>query len=84
MRSAITPTPGRRQRSHGLNKDLGFTDADQVENIRRISSIGLLADAGLIVLVSFISPFRDEREMAEPAGSGRVCGDLYRYPAQYL
>ena len=50
---------------HGLNKDLGFTDADRVENIRRISEVSrLLADAGLIVLVSFISPFRSEREMA--------------------
>ena len=50
---------------HGLNKDLGFTDADRVENIRRISEVSrLFADAGLIVLVSFISPFRSEREMA--------------------
>ena len=50
---------------HGLNKDLGFTDADRVENIRRISETAkLMADAGLIVLVSFISPFRLERRMA--------------------
>ena len=50
---------------HGLNKDLGFTDADRVENIRRISEVSrLFADAGLVVLVSFISPFRSEREMA--------------------
>ena len=50
---------------HGLNKDLGFTDADRVENIRRVSEVaGLMADAGLIVLVSFISPFRAERQMA--------------------
>ena len=50
---------------HGLNKDLGFTDADRVENIRRIAEVGrLMADAGLIVLVSFISPFRAERRMA--------------------
>ena len=50
---------------HGLNKDLGFTDADRVENIRRVSEVaGLMADAGLIVLVSFISPFRAERRMA--------------------
>ncbi len=50
---------------HGLNKDLGFTDADRVENIRRISEVSrLFAEAGLIVLVSFISPFRSEREMA--------------------
>ena len=50
---------------HGLNKDLGFTDADRVENIRRIAEVGsLMVDAGLIVLVSFISPFRAERQMA--------------------
>ena len=50
---------------HGLNRDLGFTDADRVENIRRVSETAkLLVDAGLIVLVSFISPFRGEREMA--------------------
>jgi bifunctional enzyme CysN/CysC len=50
---------------HGLNKDLGFTDADRVENIRRVSEVaGLMVDAGLIVLVSFISPFRAERQMA--------------------
>lgn len=50
---------------HGLNKDLGFTDADRVENIRRVSEVSrLMVDAGLIVLVSFISPFRSERLMA--------------------
>jgi len=50
---------------HGLNRDLGFTDADRVENIRRVSEVArLMADAGLIVLVSFISPFRAERDMA--------------------
>jgi bifunctional enzyme CysN/CysC len=50
---------------HGLNRDLGFTDADRVENIRRVAETAkLMADAGLIVLVSFISPFRSEREMA--------------------
>jgi bifunctional enzyme CysN/CysC len=50
---------------HGLNRDLGFTDADRVENIRRISEVSkLFVEAGLIVLVSFISPFRSEREMA--------------------
>jgi len=49
---------------HGLNRDLGFTDADRVENIRRVGEVAkLMADAGLIVLVSFISPFRSEREM---------------------
>ncbi len=50
---------------HGLNRDLGFTDVDRVENIRRVAEVAkLMADAGLIVLVSFISPFRDERRMA--------------------
>jgi bifunctional enzyme CysN/CysC len=50
---------------HGLNRDLGFTDADRVENIRRVAEVAsLMADAGLIVLVSFISPFRSERRMA--------------------
>jgi bifunctional enzyme CysN/CysC len=50
---------------HGLNKDLGFTDADRVENIRRIAEVAsLMVQAGLIVLVSFISPFRAERELA--------------------
>ena len=50
---------------HGLNKDLGFTDADRVENIRRIAEVArLMVDAGLIVLTAFISPFRSERRMA--------------------
>ncbi len=50
---------------HGLNRDLGFTDADRVENIRRIAEVSkLFVEAGLIVLVSFISPFRGERRMA--------------------
>ncbi|MDZ7343714.1 MAG: sulfate adenylyltransferase subunit CysN [candidate division KSB1 bacterium] len=50
---------------HGLNRDLGFTEADRVENIRRVAEVAaLMADAGLIVLVSLISPFRNEREMA--------------------
>ena len=50
---------------HGLNKDLGFTEADRVENIRRVSEVAhLMADAGLIVLTAFISPFRSERRMA--------------------
>ncbi|MDR4518637.1 MAG: adenylyl-sulfate kinase [Nitrosomonas sp.] len=50
---------------HGLNRDLGFTEADRVENIRRVSEVAkLMVDAGLIVLVSFISPFRSERSMA--------------------
>ena len=50
---------------HGLNKDLGFTEADRVENIRRVAEVSrLMADAGLIVLTAFISPFRNERQMA--------------------
>ncbi|MDZ4790005.1 MAG: sulfate adenylyltransferase subunit CysN [Hyphomicrobiales bacterium] len=50
---------------HGLNRDLGFTDADRVENIRRVGEVArLMVDAGLIVMVSFISPFRAERQMA--------------------
>ena len=57
---------------HGLNKDLGFTEADRIENIRRVGEVAkLMADAGLIVLTAFISPFRAEREMVRqmlPAG----------------
>ncbi|GIX35913.1 MAG: hypothetical protein KatS3mg126_1692 [Lysobacteraceae bacterium] len=50
---------------HGLNRDLGFTEADRVENIRRVAEVArLMVDAGLIVLVSFISPYRSERRMA--------------------
>jgi bifunctional enzyme CysN/CysC len=57
---------------HGLNRDLGFTDADRVENIRRVAETAkLFVDAGLIVLVSFISPFRSERRLArELLGQG--------------
>jgi bifunctional enzyme CysN/CysC len=57
---------------HGLNRDLGFSAEDRVENIRRVSEVArLMVDAGLIVLVSFISPFRDERRMArERFGDG--------------
>lgn len=57
---------------HGLNRDLGFTDEDRVENIRRVAEVAkLMADAGLIVIVSFISPFRAERRMArEMMGQG--------------
>ena len=56
---------------HGLNKDLGFTDADRVENIRRVGEVArLMTEAGLVVLCSFISPFEAERcmarELAEP------------------
>jgi bifunctional enzyme CysN/CysC len=57
---------------HGLNKDLGFTDADRVENIRRIGEVAkLMTDSGLIVITAFISPFRAERDMVRamlPAG----------------
>lgn len=50
---------------HGLNKDLGFTQADRVENIRRVAEVAkLMLDAGLIVITAFISPFRSEREIA--------------------
>ncbi len=50
---------------HGLNKDLGFTEADRVENIRRVAEVAkLMVDAGLIVMTAFISPFRSERDMA--------------------
>ena len=49
---------------HGLNKDLGFTEADRIENIRRVGEVArLMADAGLTVITAFISPFRAEREM---------------------
>jgi bifunctional enzyme CysN/CysC len=49
---------------HGLNKDLGFTNADRVENIRRIGEVArLMTDAGLIVITAFISPFRAERQL---------------------
>ncbi len=49
---------------HGLNKDLGFTEADRIENIRRVGEVArLLTDAGLIVITAFISPFRAERTM---------------------
>jgi len=57
---------------HGLNKDLGFTDTDRVENIRRIAEVAkLMADAGLIVMVSFISPFMNERRLAR-----EIAGDI--------
>lgn len=57
----------------GLNKDLGFDNADRVENIRRIGEVAtLMADAGLIVLTAFISPFRSDRELArKTVGSER-------------
>jgi bifunctional enzyme CysN/CysC len=57
---------------HGLNKDLGFSDSDRVENVRRVAEVArLMADAGLIVLVSFISPFRNERQAARS-----IAGDI--------
>ena len=49
---------------HGLNKDLGFTEADRIENIRRVGEVAkLMTDAGLIVITAFISPFKAERDM---------------------
>ena len=68
---------------HGLNKDLGFADADRVENIRRVAEAArLFVDAGLIVMVSFISPFRSERTMArELVGDGEFIEIYVRYPA---
>lgn len=58
---------------HGLNRDLGFTEADRVENIRRIAEVGrLMLDAGLVVTCAFISPFRAERQLArETIGAAR-------------
>ena len=69
---------------HGLNKDLGFTAADRVENIRRVGEVArLMTDAGLIVLCSFISPFRAERRLVRDiAARGRVPGDLRRHAAR--
>ncbi|SDC38231.1 adenylylsulfate kinase [Geodermatophilus telluris] len=60
---------------HGLNRDLGFTEADRVENIRRVAEVAkLMVDAGLVVLVSFISPFRAERLMARTlVDEGEFC-----------
>ena len=60
---------------HGLNRDLGFSDADRVENIRRVAEVArLMADAGLVVLASFISPFRADRDMARGLmGEGEFC-----------
>jgi bifunctional enzyme CysN/CysC len=60
---------------HGLNKDLGFTEADRIENIRRVAEVAaLMVDAGLIVLVSLISPYRAERQLArELLANGEFC-----------
>ncbi|RYG66713.1 adenylyl-sulfate kinase, partial [bacterium] len=56
---------------HGLNKDLGFTEADRIENIRRVGEVAkLMTDAGLIVLTAFISPFRAERQMVRDMMEG--------------
>ncbi|WP_374627828.1 sulfate adenylyltransferase subunit CysN, partial [Devosia sp.] len=64
---------------HGLNKDLGFTDEARVENIRRVAEVArLMADAGVIVLVSFISPFRNERRLAR-----EIAGDI-RFTEVYV
>jgi bifunctional enzyme CysN/CysC len=63
---------------HGLNKDLGFTDADRVENIRRVAEVAkLMVDAGLIVLVSFISPFSSERRFARSLFDGGEFAEVY-------
>jgi len=63
---------------HGLNRDLGFTDADRVENIRRVAEVSrLMVDAGLIVLVSFISPFRSDRRMARSLFAGGEFVEVY-------
>ena len=68
---------------HGLNRDLGFTEADRIENIRRVGEVArLMADAGLIVLTAFISPFRAERAHGSADDArGRVHRDLRRYAA---
>jgi bifunctional enzyme CysN/CysC len=64
---------------HGLNKDLGFTEGDRVENIRRVAEVArLMADAGLIVIVSFISPFANERRLAR-----EIAGDV-RFTEVYV
>jgi len=63
---------------HGLNKDLGFTDEARVENIRRVAEVArLMADAGLIVLVSFISPFRNERRLAREIAGDVTFAEIY-------
>ena len=66
---------------HGLNRDLGFTDVDRVENIRRVGEVAkLMAEAGLIVICSFISPFRAERRNGARADrADRVSRDLCRH-----
>jgi bifunctional enzyme CysN/CysC len=67
---------------HGLNRDLGFTDEDRVENIRRVAEVAkLMVDAGLIVLTAFISPFRAERRLARESAGRRVRRGVRRHPA---
>ena len=63
---------------HGLNKDLGFTDADRVENIRRIGEVArLMVDAGMIVITAFISPFRSERRLARSMVGDREFVEIF-------
>jgi bifunctional enzyme CysN/CysC len=63
---------------HGLNKDLGFTEEARVENIRRVAEVArLMADAGLIVIVSFISPFRNERRLAREVAGDVTFAEVY-------
>ncbi len=63
---------------HGLNKDLGFTDKDRVENIRRVAEVAkLMSEAGLIVVTAFISPFQSEREMAKSLFSQKEFKEIY-------
>ncbi len=67
---------------HGLNNDLGFTEADRVENIRRIGEVAkLMTEAGLLVLCSFISPFRAERRMVRELVGGEIHRGFRRYAA---
>ena len=71
---------------HGLNRDLGFTEADRVENIRRVGEVAkLIVEAGLIVLCSFISPYRAERDMVRGlVGRRRVHRGVRRHPDRGL
>ena len=66
----------------GLNCDLGFTDAERLENIRLVTEVGrLMVEAGLVTLVSFVSPFRAGRQLALALRCRRVHRDLRRHPA---
>jgi bifunctional enzyme CysN/CysC len=71
---------------HGLSKDLGFTPADRVENVRRLAEVArLMTDAGLITMVSAISPFAAEREMARSlVGEGEFCEVFVDAPLVWL